>query len=69
MCPKPTETKNVSRQSHVEELEGVPGLFDALTAGPGDEDDDKWSIITFPVDFHIFGGKRENPIYFASKSW
>lgn len=50
MCPKPTETRNVSRQSHVEDLEGIPGLFKALTE-EADEDDDKWKTFTFPVDF------------------
>lgn len=50
MCPKPTETRNVSRQSHVEDLDGIPGLFKALTEEV-DEEEDKWSVITFPVDF------------------
>ncbi|XP_031626994.1 protein twisted gastrulation [Contarinia nasturtii] len=50
MCPKPTETRNVSRQSHIEDLEGIPGLFKALTE-ESDEDDDKWTTFTFPVDF------------------
>lgn len=50
MCPKPTETRNVSRQSHVEDLEGIPGLFKALTEEE-DEDEDKWKTFTFPVDF------------------
>lgn len=50
MCPKPTETRNVSRQSHIEDLEGIPGLFKALTE-ESDEDEDKWTTFTFPVDF------------------
>lgn len=50
MCPKPTETRNVSRQSHVEDLEGIPGLFKALTE-EDDEDEDKWTTLTFPVDY------------------
>lgn len=50
MCPKPTETRNVSRQSHIEDLEGIPGLFKALTEET-DEDEDKWTTFTFPIDF------------------
>lgn len=59
MCPKPNETRNaLSKTSHVENLEGVPGLFKALT---DDEDDEKWSIFTFPVDFDtaLYGAKGE----------
>lgn len=62
MCPKPTETRNVSRQSHVEDLEGIPGLFKALTEET-DEDEDKWSTFTFPVDFQtvLVSSKGEKP--------
>lgn len=60
MCPKPNETRNaLSKKSHVEDLEGVPGLFKALTED-SDDDDDKWTIFSFPVDFAAFyGGKGE----------
>lgn len=62
MCPKPNETRNaLSKKSHVEDLEGVPGLFKALTEDSDDEDD-KWAIFSFPVDFVAstdFGGKGE----------
>lgn len=60
MCPKPNETRNVSRKSHVEDLEGIPGLFKALTE-ENDDEDDKWSIFTFPVDFEavLLGPKGE----------
>lgn len=61
MCPKPNETRNaLSKKSHVEDLEGVPGLFKALTEDSDDEDD-KWTIFSFPVDFNatFYGGKGE----------
>lgn len=60
MCPKSSDTRNVSRQSHVGDLEGIPGLFQALTEG-SDEDEDKWSTFTFPVDFEavLLGPKGE----------
>lgn len=62
MCPRPNDTRNaLSKKSHVEDLEGVPGLFKALTEGH-DDSDDRWTIITFPVDFDktFYGGKNEN---------
>lgn len=62
MCPKPNETRNaLSKKSHVEDLGGVPGLFQALTEET-DEEDDKWTVFTFPVDFDapFFGEKNEN---------
>lgn len=61
MCPKPNETRNaLSKKSHVEDLEGVPGLFKALTEDADDEDD-KWTIFSFPIDFDavIHGGKGD----------
>lgn len=62
MCPKPTETRNVSRQSHIEDLEGIPGLFKALTE-ESDDEEDKWTTFTFPVDFQavLFSPKGEKP--------
>lgn len=65
MCPKPTETRNVSRQSHVEDLEGIPGLFKALTEDEDDGDDDKWSTIIFPVDFPTITPKGEKTYKFV----
>lgn len=48
LCPKPSDTKNpLSKQSHYGELEGIPGLFNALL----EDDDEKWSVFTFPVDY------------------
>ncbi|XP_055683051.1 protein twisted gastrulation [Lutzomyia longipalpis] len=69
MCPKPNETKNaLSKKSHVEELEGVPGLFNALTDEA--DIDEKWTIFTFPVDFDaaLYGAKldREHTFYVHS---
>lgn len=60
MCPKSSDTRNVSHQSHIGELEGIPGLFQALTE-ESDEDEDKWSTFTFPVDFEavLLGSKGE----------
>lgn len=60
MCPKPNETRNaLSKKSHVEDLEAIPGLFKALTAEPDDEI--KWSIFSFPVDFDtaLYGAKLD----------
>lgn len=64
MCPKPTETRNVSRQSHVEDLEGIPGLFKALTE-EDDEDEDKWTTLTFPVDFPTIAPKGDKTYKFV----
>lgn len=50
MCPKPNETTNeLSKQSHVEELEGFPNLFNVLTAE--EDPEERWRIFTFPIDF------------------
>lgn len=60
MCPKPNETRSgLSKKSHVEDLEGIPGLFKALTAEPDEEI--KWSIFSFPVDFDaaLYGAKLD----------
>lgn len=50
MCPKPNETKNaLSAKSLVDELDGIPGLFQALTV---EQDIEKrWLSFSFPVDF------------------
>jgi len=58
MCPKPNETRNaLSKKSHVEVLEGIPGLFNAITEVA--DNDERWLIFTFPVDFdsELFGPK------------
>lgn len=58
MCPKPNDTRNaLSKKSHVEEIEGIPGLFRTLTEEPDIER--RWSIFTFPVDFDaaLYGSK------------
>lgn len=59
MCPKPNSTRTgLSKKSHVEDLEGIPGLFKALTDV---EDDNNYSTMTFPVDFDaaLYGSKFE----------
>lgn len=70
MCPKPNETRNaLSKKSHVEELEGIPGLFKALTDEADEEE--KWSIFTFPVDFDaaLYGAKMDKDFkYYLSMS-
>lgn len=68
MCPTTNSTSNVlSKKSHVEELESIPGLFKALTEDIGvshddDEDDDEWSVFTFPIDADavLYDGKRDS---------
>lgn len=53
MCPTPNGTRNEpSKKSHVEELESIPGLFQALTEDIGFSDNDhgEWFVFTFPVD-------------------
>lgn len=69
MCPKPNDTqKALPKKSHVEELEGIPGLFAALTE-ESDEEDDKWTIVTFPVDFDavLYGVNEKNVQFYLSK--
>lgn len=70
MCPKPTETRNVSRQSHIEDLEGIPGLFKALTE-ESDEDEDKWTTFTFPVDFQtvLVSPKGDKPFKYILRKF
>lgn len=69
MCPKRNETRNShSKESHVAELEGVPGLFKALTDESDDEE--KWSVFTFPVDFDaaLYGAKMDKDIKYYLNS-
>lgn len=66
MCPKPNDTKT-PKKSHLDEFEGIPGLFDALA---GEADEDKWTTFTFPVDFDslLTGSKVEKDIkYYLRK--
>lgn len=65
MCPKPNETRSeISKKSHVEDLDGIPGLFKALTDDPDEEN--KWSMYTFPVDFDTahYGAKLDTDLKF-----
>lgn len=67
MCPKPNDTKNeLSKKSHVEDLEGVPGLFNALTEGGDGTEFVNFRIFSFPVDFDsaLFGNKFEGKVKF-----
>lgn len=65
MCGTQNATEkanNLSSKSHVEELDGIPNLFDALTDEQADDDDPlpQWTIMKFPVDFdsHFFGANN-----------
>lgn len=70
MCPKPNETiKNpLSKKSHHGELQGIPGLFSAFTDEP--DLDEKWSVVTFPVDFDSssYGSKNDKDQLYFRKS-
>lgn len=68
MCPKPNATRNgLSSKSHVEDLEGIPGLFKALT----DVDEDDWSTMTYPVDFDaaLYGAKFDWDMAVVSREY
>lgn len=70
MCPKPNETRTgLSTQSHVEELEGIPGLFKALTDVADEEE--KWSTFSFPVDFDaaLYGAKLDRDFKFFLRKY
>ncbi|XP_037814020.1 protein twisted gastrulation-like, partial [Lucilia sericata] len=74
LCPKASSNveTSLSQKSHVENLEGVPELFEALVTSPADEY--SWSILTFPVNYEaalrgsnlktneIYSGKTENEL-------
>lgn len=65
MCPKPNGTRNaLSKKSHVEDLEAIPGLFKALTDVADEEE--KWSTFSFPVDFDaaLYGAKMDKDFKF-----
>lgn len=60
MCPKPNGTRSaLSKKSHVEDLEGIPGLFKALTDVADEEE--KWSTFQFPIDIDasLWGNKHD----------
>lgn len=68
LCPKPNDTKNsLSKQSHYEQLEGIPGLFNALLE---DSDDEKWSAFTFPVDYDtsLYGSDTKDSQFYMRKN-
>lgn len=69
MCPKPNATRNgLSSKSHVEDLEGIPGLFNALTQ---DAEDDGWTTFTYPVDFDaaLYGNKFDWEMAVVSRKY
>lgn len=56
LCPEESSAiELLSKKSHVEDLEGIPGLFSALTGF----DEDGWTTTTYPVryDAKLFGAK------------
>lgn len=64
LCPKKpiaNPKSPLSKQSHYEEIEGIPGLFNALL----EDEDDKWSVFTFPVDYDssLYGTKSKESFY------
>lgn len=68
LCPKPSDVKNpLSKQSHYEALEGIPGLFNALLEDP---DDDKWSVFTFPVDYDtsLYANTKDSQFYMRTSN-
>lgn len=49
MCPLPDESQShTKKKSHVEDLGGIPMLFETLT-DDGDSDG-RWSVYTYPVE-------------------
>lgn len=72
MCPKPNDTKNeLSRKSHVEDLEGVPGLFNALTESGDGTEFVNFRIFSFPLDFDsaLYGNKLDKPTKFIMREY
>uniref|UniRef100_A0A2M4BXH8 Protein twisted gastrulation n=2 Tax=Anopheles marajoara TaxID=58244 RepID=A0A2M4BXH8_9DIPT len=60
MCPKPNETSNeLSKQSHIEDLEGFPGLYDAITLEQDAQG--RWKVFSFPIDIDaaLYGPKGD----------
>lgn len=69
MCPKPNETRNaLSKQSHADDLEAIPGLFSALTEA---DDSMKWKTFTFPVDFEseLYGNKFDKNVKYIMRKF
>ncbi|XP_035795842.1 protein twisted gastrulation-like [Anopheles albimanus] len=60
MCPKPNETSNeLSKQSHIEDLEGFPGLYDVITSEQDAQG--RWKVFSFPIDIDaaLYGPKGD----------
>ncbi|XP_035894181.1 protein twisted gastrulation [Anopheles stephensi] len=60
MCPKPNETSNeLSKQSHIEDLEGFPNLYDVITSEQDAQG--RWKVISFPIDIDaaLYGPKGD----------
>lgn len=70
MCPKPNETTNeLSKQSHVEELEGFPNLFNVLTSE--EDPEERWRIFTFPIDLDaaMYGSNAETGMKYLMREY
>lgn len=58
LCPKQYDTRNLFfKNSHVDDFEGVPELFNAFAA-----DENDWNVYTFQLDFDkvLSGSKLHN---------
>lgn len=70
LCPKPNDTRNsLSKNSNVEDFEGIPQLFNVLVSSPADAADFDWNTFTFQVDFDtvLSGPKLERDLnYFRT---
>lgn len=65
LCPKPNETHIYSpKEFVVEDFEGLPNLFNAITSDSQDMD---WRTFKFPIDFDavLGGAKLENKFYLS----
>lgn len=59
MCPKPNNTRTgLSKQSHIEDLEPIPTLFNSLVAESDSQD--RWMTLTFPIDLNIKSFKADS---------
>lgn len=63
MCPKQNETVRSNTTSLVEDMDGIPGLFSALTIEPDDKL--RWVAYTYPVDYAEASFKDKIPISFS----
>ncbi|XP_052860158.1 protein twisted gastrulation isoform X3 [Anopheles cruzii] len=61
MCPKPIETSSeLSKQSHIEDLEGFTNLYNVITSEQDPQG--RWKVISFPIDIDaaLYGPKADS---------